>query len=56
MVKLIDSKYIQLEMQKNLTIIPADVSALPEAQACGVFPVQLCTVFFRRPVPVRVRR
>jgi hypothetical protein len=44
-------------MQKNLTIILADVVAQSVITIVrGVFPVQLRTVFFRRPIPVRVRR
>jgi hypothetical protein len=44
-------------MQKNLTIILADVIALAVITIVrGVFPVRLRTVFYFQPTPVRVRR
>ena len=43
-------------MQKNLTIILADVFAWANTIVRGVFPVHLRTVFFRRSIPVGVRR
>ena len=44
-------------MQKNLTKILADVLAQVAGTIVrGVFPVQLRTVFYIHPVPVRVRR
>jgi hypothetical protein len=43
-------------MQKNLTIILADVAVLTATILRGVFPVLPRTVFTRRPIPVVVRR
>ena len=43
-------------MQKNLTIILADVTATAVTILRGVFPVQPRTVFVSRPIPVVVRR
>jgi hypothetical protein len=55
--KLIELKAYQIKMQKNLTIILADVVAQSVITIVrGVFPVRLCTVFFFQPIPVRVRR
>ncbi len=56
--KAFESKHISpFEMQKNLTIILADVVAQSAITIVrGVFAVQLRTVFVSRPVPVRVRR
>lgn len=43
-------------MQKNLTIILADVATTLVTILRGVFPVQPRTVFISRPIPVVVRR
>lgn len=55
--KHLNQDHSSLEMQKNLTIILADVVAQSVITIVrGVFAVQLRTVFVSRPVPVRVRR
>lgn len=55
--KSFDLKAYPIKMQKNLTIILADVIAQAVITIVrGVFPVRLRTVFYFQPTPVRVRR